>query len=336
MAVGALEHQFVRGLGAAGCRVTGFDIQTPVRSAKNKNTLSKVLYRLHPQLFYRQVQQQLLRFAEEKAPDVILVFKGLELDADTTASLKVATRLLVNYNPDHPLGLFSHGITNRNMVDSLPLYDLHFTYSANIARRLEQERGLKSAVIPFGYDETIRPRAGSASFCAGNVVFLGSWDQERADKLNRLESSPLLIFGNKAWKNRSGKLPNVKKAYQDRELYNEEYAGAIQDALGVINLLRPYNIQEDSHNMRTFEVPGYGGLLLSERTAEQQSFFEEDKEAIYFGSPEELIDKVKFLSTHPGVVQKIKTNSFQRAVRSRYSYQDRAREMHQVFRSLLA
>jgi spore maturation protein CgeB len=46
------------------------------------------------------------------------------------------------------------------------------------------------------------------------------------------------------------------------------------------------------HNMRTFEIPGGGGLMLSTYTAEQAEFFPEDEAALYYREPREMDDKI--------------------------------------------
>lgn len=92
---------------------------------------------------------------------------------------------------------------------------------------------------------------------------------------------------------------------------------------------------EQSHNMRTFEVPGYGGVLIADRTEEQSSFFEEGKEAVYFSSIDELRDKLHYLESSPGDVSSIKAAALKRAACSGYTYTDRSREMYEVFKKYL-
>ena len=51
-------------------------------------------------------------------------------------------------------------------------------------------------------------------------------------------------------------------------------------------------MNDDLHTSRTFEIPACGGFMLSERSKEHSDFFEENKEAIFFDSAEELFNKI--------------------------------------------
>tara|TARA_R100001530_G_scaffold93239_1_gene64716 strand:- start:1396 stop:2361 length:966 start_codon:yes stop_codon:yes gene_type:complete len=48
--------------------------------------------------------------------------------------------------------------------------------------------------------------------------------------------------------------------------------------------------------LRDFEVPALGGLYLAEREPFLTELFEEDKEMLFYGSPEELVEKAVFYS----------------------------------------
>jgi spore maturation protein CgeB len=85
--------------------------------------------------------------------------------------------------------------------------------------------------------------------------------------------------------------------------------------------------------MRTFEVPGYGGVLIAERTSEQMEYFEENNEAIFFSSAEELGDKMEFLATHPDTAESIKQAAYQKSISAGYSYDHRSSQLLQCLQN---
>lgn len=114
----------------------------------------------------------------------------------------------------------------------------------------------------------------------------------------------------------SGKL---RKNIIPHDIEGSSYAQAIAGAIGCINLYRPQN--RDSHNMRTFEVPAYGGLLISERNDETICFFPENECAIMFSSPEELREKILWVIENREAAEKIRISGSE--IARIHSYDDR-------------
>lgn len=325
---GAIENVFVRGFEKLGVNVVRYDIYDRYIQAISRSILHKVANKISPALFYQSINRDVLRFVSGKSFDAILVFKGMELFPDTLKKLKANTSLLANHNGDHPFVFFFPGSGNQNITDGIPLYDVHFSYAKSIVSKFQKEFNKSAFRIPFGYDAELKiSGTPSADRFAGKFLFIGAYDQERAKYLDELKHPLLHIYGDNKWSQRNMHKPYLQSAYQNKALYGVEYRDAIHDSTGMINILREQNLIEDSHNMRTFEVPGYGGLLISQRTSEQQEFFEDGKEAIYFDSIEELRSRMDFLAENPSLGLQIKQAAFARAQGSGYSYDHRSSEL---------
>ncbi|HXB45822.1 MAG TPA: glycosyltransferase [Puia sp.] len=324
---GAIENFYVKGFGHLPIDVETFDITKGYYEKLNKSLINKVVNKIEPAFFYTAINDQLLHFIQGKKYDVILLFKGLTIFPSTIRQLKEYTHLLCCYNPDHPFKFFSEGSGNANISESISLYDLHISYSENITKQLKEIYHIKACTIPFGFDDS-PVDIPSLTQSQDTILFVGAYDHQRALFLKRLSEPTLCIYGDKKWYSRTYLDPALRDRYAGRSLYGDEYKSAVKESTGVLNLLRKQNILEGSHNMRTFEVPGYGGLLIANRTPEQQSFFQEDTEAVYFDSLEELKDRIGFLKKHDRLIDKIKAAGYQRSLRSGYSYTSRSEQLY--------
>jgi len=319
---GALELQYAKNLKAQSWQIKCIDIQEPVNLIKNKNLLTKSIHFVYPSAYYEDLNKVILKEAAMFKPMVILIFKGMELFPETVEELKNHCKFLCNYNPDHPFEFYSRGAGNSNVEKSIKFFDTYFSYSNSICKKLKNSYGIDSFCIPFGYDAQVVPIKKHEHFITDQFLFIGAWDKEREHNIKKLTDIDLQVYGPEIWAKKLKFKKQIK--YHSKPLYEQNYADACLNAGGVLNFLRPQNILEQSHNMRTFEVPGYSGLLISERTEEQLSFFEEDKEAVYFSNIEELKQKLKYYASNRSSIAKIKDNALKRSVKSNYSYKHRA------------
>lgn len=329
-AAGALENFYVEGLRKCGIAVETYSTTDQYFSLLNRGLFNRVLNKFSPDSLFRPINKNLLSYLNKRSYDVILVFKGMELFPETIRQLKQHAVLTANYNPDHPFTFYAPGSGNQHIADSIVHYDVHFSYARKITEQLQQRFHTTAYCIPFGYNSNLAvPAANEGSKHAGRVLFIGAFDQERARYLDKLKSSLVDIYGEPKWRTRNLARPYLRKAYQNKALYGTDYAEAITSSLGILNLIRQQNRLEDSHNMRTFEVPGYGGLLVTQRTTEQCAYFEENKEAVFFDSVGELHEKLDYLAAHPAEVRAMKQAARNRSVSGGYSYDDRSRQLLQ-------
>lgn len=92
-----------------------------------------------------------------------------------------------------------------------------------------------------------------------------------------------------------------------------------------INIFRAHN--EGSHNMRTFEMPGLGCIMVAPRSDEHTEFFKDNKEAFFYDSKEMLAVLVGRLLMVPyNDCLKTRHNALNRSIKSGYDYKSRAKQ----------
>lgn len=100
-------------------------------------------------------------------------------------------------------------------------------------------------------------------------------------------------------------------------LYSDNYVKALQSFKISLCFLRKMNF--DQQTTRSVEIPACGGFLMAERTSEHLSLFEENKEAVYFSSNKELLEKCKFYLKNDPERKQIIENGHKRCIQSGYS-----------------
>lgn len=89
-----------------------------------------------------------------------------------------------------------------------------------------------------------------------------------------------------------------------------------------LNFLRDHN--KGSHNQRTFEVPGVGGVLLTEYSEEQSNFFEENQEIFMFKDFEGLIKNAqRLLNVSKNDTTDVRHRCREKSVADGYTYESR-------------
>lgn len=264
-----------------------------------------------------------------KKYDLIIVFKGMEFSRGVLekARLAAGNAVWININPDDPYNVLSRGSSNANVVNSIGFYDGYGIWSKNILERLKNNGCRNPFYLPFAYDPELHYPSKKALTRQG-ITFVGSWDSDRESILEQLSEVPVEIFGN-GWgriRRRSSLKNRVCKA---KEIHGEELRNVISGSALSLNLLRPQNA--GSHNMRTFEVPAMHCMMIATRTEEQLSLFEESKEAEYFDSAAELLEKVRFFLKHPREAEKIALAGHEKCTIPGHSYDDRAKTLLKQF-----
>lgn len=225
------------------------------------------------------------------ALDVIWVDKGRWLHGATLEELKHASgAVAVHYTPDPAFTVHD----SRHFDACLPLYDLSIT-----TKRYELEdyrrKGAREVLFTWqGIDDRFERLAACAQLDARpfDTVFVGHVEPYYVATLERVrEITRNMRVHGPGWERlarRRGWLRGIAAGPVWGDALPEALArGRI--GVGLLSKLYP-----DAFTTRSFEVPAAGAMLLAERTTDHRELFEEDREAVFFSSMDELCDKLRF------------------------------------------
>jgi spore maturation protein CgeB len=295
------------------------------------NIVIKVLFKLGLSNIHQKINSQFKQVLNEFNPEIIWIFKGMEI---TPASLKWAKQQgikLVNYNPDNPFVFTGKGSGNANITNSIDLYNFHFTYNLDIQKQLQEKHKAKTGFLPFAFDMSQE----LYDECAKETeivkpCFLGNPDKTRAKFLEQLANKGVVIdvFGND-W----DKFVSHKNIATYKPIYGDEQWKTLRKYRAQINLMRIHNV--DSHNMRTFEVPGIGGIQIAPFTKEHQLFFEDGKEIFLYKNLNECVTKINYLlSLSTEEANELRGFARYAAVNKKHSYRDRTLQVLETLKNL--
>jgi spore maturation protein CgeB len=297
-----------------------------------KGIVHKVLFKLGLSNIYRKINRQLVETVKAVKPDAVWVFKGMEIFPETLKWMKSQNIKLVNYNPDNPFIFTGKGSGNANVSKSIGLYDLHFTYNHEIKAQLRKECDAIIEDLPFGFEisESLFNEAQKQAEI-NKLCFLGNPDKDRAALLNTIAASgiPLDVFGND-WSNFiTGSNVTIHEPVYADELWMTLRRYRVQ-----LNMMRVHNM--DSHNMRTFEIPGIGGIQLAPATTEHNVFFKQGEDIFLYKTPEDCIEQVKkILALTPQEANAVRLAAREKSIAKNYSYRDRAFSAAQKIEEIL-
>lgn len=319
---GALELFYLHYLKQHGniSQIKLFNIHGQFHEYYSQSIFHKILFRLQLSGIYKKLNQELLHEVEVFQPTHIWVFKGMEIFPETLQKIRKKAIRLVNYNPDNPFFFSGRGSGNKNITNSIGLYDLHLTYNLSVLNLLTQQRQ-RAAWLPFGFESnaTIFTECQKETEIV-KACFVGNPDRFREDFLCSLADQNIAIdvYG-KGWKIRHP-LIQLHASVYGIDFWKTLYKYRVQ-----LNPLRPHN--STSHGMRSFEVPGIGGILLTQQTPEHAQFFSEDEEVFFYSNLATCVEKIKLLlNLSKNEADLIRGKARSRSLASGYDYKSRALE----------
>ena len=302
---GALPNSYARAFERLGMEVTCFDDEQTLFRASRFGS-----HRLYRRVFRRslwgRLNRQTLELARSIKPSLIFAARASYLEAETVARLRRELGIpVVNYYPDHPycgtpLDPRKPSTLRRDLIDVMKEYSTVWIWERGLRDRLRAD-GVTAEYLPFGIDPKIfQPQGdGSPAVCnecgrSHRIAFVGSWIRLRSEHMNAIRRHTVSIWGDgwpAAWRRKDAHHFVHSPTYGESASHIHAHSDISLNVVGDLNV--------PGHNMRTFEVPASGGVMLSRYTREQDEFFPENVAAAYYRSPAELDAKIESLLNEP-------------------------------------
>lgn len=326
---GALPESYARAFERLGMEVFHFDDERALfRSRLAKNRLSRRGLR---QFLWRQLNRATLEIAHVVRPSLIFAVRASYLDPETVATIRKSLGVpFVNHYPDHPycgtpLDPRKPSTQRRNLLAVMREYTTVWIWEKGLVDRLCRD-GVKAEYLPFGVDpELFRPHLASDERCrdcggAHEVSFAGTFLPLRQRHLEAIKGIAVGVWG-AGWPGSWYK--GKSQHFAHRPTYGTSLSRIHAGSKVALNIVGDLN--RPGHNMRTFEVPASGGVMLSRYTAEQNEIFPENIAAAYYRNPDELDDKIEQLLNDDALRERIRREAIRLC--AAHTYDERAAQV---------
>lgn len=294
-----LDELFIRGYDAKI-----FDHTNYLPGIINRDLFERIKRNLFLSIYSARIQKAFLKEIDTFNPSHIFVCKGLHLNRKTLNKIKKRKIFIINWNPDDFLNMKN---SNNELIKSISKYDLIISSRPHLFNEYKLLGANNLLFIDWYFVPTLHKKRGLPII--HNITFVGSWSKKR-EKF--IQSIPLSV---RIWGGGWEKSSNDFKANNEimfKILNQEEMSKVFEQSRFNLNLLTDEN--RDLSNLRFFEVPASGGLLLTERNKIAEKYLKEGEECIMFDSVKDLLIKLKSqqdLNTisHKGTKKILETNN---------------------------
>lgn len=326
----SIENYYLEKLTNLHVNATLFSTHQHFLNYYHQSIFTKIKFKLGLSKILNQINNQVVLKVDEIKPDIIWIFKGMEIFPDTLLNWKKQGIKLINYNPDNPFIFSGRGSGNSNITKAISFYDIHFTYSQEIKNQIEQLYGIETHILPFGF---FLENGLYESFLeieeVKKVCFLGNPDKYRARFIKELAHFGLEIdvYGHN-W----SKFINHKNVIIHTAVYEAEMWTVLRKYRVQLNYMRPHNL--DSHNMRSFEIPAIGGIQVAPYTPDHKIYFDENENIFLYNNVRHCYNICnQLIEMDEKEVQKIRLSARDKSINSKYSYFDRAEDVFKILKS---
>ena len=278
-----------------------------------------------------RLNKELVQRCTNSKPDLVFLYRCRAVYPGTVKKIKNLGCVVFSYNNDNPFSDYYPRYFWRHYKKSIPYCDVTFVYrQSNIQECIEA--GSKRTEILRSYyigNRNFPIPEEKKMHDVPDVVFLGHYEEdERKEYLEALATRKIVVVLPSSWKD---KICNTNIVFlEDTEKHYNEILNATKIALVFLSALN-----KDTYTRRCFEIPATKTMMLSIYTDDLAKMFEPDKEAVYFASKKELIEKTMFYLNNSDEREKIGQNGYARLVKDGHEVMDRANQIIKVYEEII-
>jgi spore maturation protein CgeB len=251
--------------------------------------ISYIFHKISPKIFEPIINA----YANAKIKnnyDLIFVKSGEYIGKNLIINLKKKTKKIIYYCNDNPF--VQRDKKRWDLFHSASkFYDLLVFHDKS---RLSEakKRGLKNiAIVVPPYDKNVHKKTNLKKKNK-DIVFVGTWSEQKGNLINKLIKLGLniKIYGSN-WK-KDKNFHSIKRFITTGHLKYSNYTRIIRSSKIAIALYS--NENKDSINPRSIEIAAIGTFMLSKKTSTMTKLFKENKEVVFFKTPQECYHKCNF------------------------------------------
>lgn len=256
--------------------------------------------------------RNLIDAARRTRPDIVLVISTY------TYPGHILKRLKRECGAVKTLGWCVEGPTwMRSPVDEARLYDRYFCiYPLRRSSGSAQIEYLSALVCDAAQHHPLCPRLPKDT----DVVFVGRPKPRRAKILQAITEFNPRIYG-PGW---SHNWPTLAPFVAGDQIFGPDLNRLYNRTKIVLNISAWENGETDCPNLRIADVPASGSFLLSDYSATAAELFESGREIEFYGSVDELREKVTYYLTHDAARERIARAGYEKALKLG-TYRDKMR-----------
>lgn len=278
-----------------------------------------------------KINKNLLITVKNFNPDIIWFYNVQLIFPETVKKIrKIAPEAkLIQFANDNPFSEDAKKKYWRHFLNSIPLFDIHFTYRESNMIDF-YKRGAKNVFMLRSYfiatEDYNIPEINVPDKFKCDVVFAGHYENDgRVELLEEICDAGynLNLFGG-GW---DKALPLLRKNSPLRKCFpispvtGNEYRYAICGAKVALCFLSKLN--KDTYTRRNFQIPAMNVAMLSQFSYDLITLFEPNVEALFFIDKISLLEKIKLLINDNSFRKSIANSGYKRVYEDLHEVNDR-------------